>query len=335
MEASFTLDSFENLSLDALRTRRSAKWQTYPADVLPAWVAEMDFPLAPPIRETLLEAVEHDDCGYPYPGPLGEAFAAFAAARHGWLVDPGQVKLVPDVMSGITDLLDVLTGPGAEIVVNPPIYPPFFSAVRDIGRRVIEVPLAAGESGWTLDLDALERAFAAGAAAYLLCNPHNPTGRVFTREELCDVAELATRYRVLVLSDEIHAPLTLAGATHTPYVTVGEEAAAHSLTLASASKAWNIAGLKCALVVSGSATGEQLSSRMSPHLRYHSGHLGVVASVVAFIDGGPWLDGLLGQLDTQPSPARVAARERASRCPIRDARGGLSGLARLPRAWPR
>ena len=297
MEAPLTPDSFENLSIDALRARRSAKWQTHPEDVLPAWVAEMDFPLAPPIRAALLEAVERDDCGYPHPGPLGEAFAAFAADRFGWLVDPEQVRLVPDVISGIAGLLGALTDPGAGVVVNPPIYPPFFSAVREAGRRVIEAPLAARDDRWELDLDALERAFADGAAAYLLCNPHNPTGRVFTREELAGVAELASRHGVLVLSDEIHAPLTLPGATHTPYVALGAQAAAHGLTLASASKAWNIAGLKCAVVVSGSVKGAALSAKLSPQLRYHAGHLGVLASVAAFTDGGVWLDALLRQLD--------------------------------------
>ncbi len=298
MEAPLTLDSFENLSPDALRARRSAKWQTHPADVLPAWVAEMDFPLAPPIRAVLLEAIERDDCGYPHPASLGAAFAAFAADRFGWLVDPEQVRCVPDVMSGIAGLLGALTAPGAGVVVNPPVYPPFFTAVAEAGRRVIEAPLAAREGGWELDLDALDSAFSAGAAAYLLCNPHNPTGRVFTREELVGVAELAARHGVVVLSDEIHAPLTLPGATHTPYVALGDEAAAHGLTLASASKAWNIAGLKCAVVVSGSAAGARLSAKLSPSLRYHAGHLGVLASVAAFTDGGAWLDALLRQLDT-------------------------------------
>jgi cystathionine beta-lyase len=297
MEAPLALDSFENLSLDVLRARRSAKWRTHDADVLPAWVAEMDYPLAPPIRSALLEAVEHDDCGYPHPGRLAEAFATFAADRFGWAVDSAQVRLVPDVVSGLSGLIDALTEPGDGVVVNPPVYPPFFTTVRESGRRVIEAPLAAGAEGWALDLDALEQAFAGGAAAYLLCNPHNPTGRVFTREELARVVELATRHGVLVLSDEIHAPLTLAGAAHTPYVELGDEAAAHGLTLASASKAWNIAGLKCAVVVSGSPAGAKLVGKLSPALRYHAGHLGVLASVAAFTDGGPWLDALLLQLD--------------------------------------
>jgi cystathionine beta-lyase len=297
MEALPTFDVFDDLSLDELRARRSAKWVTYPEDVLPAWVAEMDFPLATPIRDVLLRAVKQHDCGYPHLAGLGEAFAGFAAERFGWSVDPGRVWLVPDVMSGIAGLLAVLTSPGDRVVVNQPVYPPFFSTITDGGRVVVNAPLAASFRGWELDLDALERAFADGAAAYLLCNPHNPTGRVFTREELVHVAVLADRHGVLVLADEIHAPLTLPGADHTPYVTLGDEAARHSLTLASASKAWNIAGLKCAVVVAGSAPGAELGGRLPQSLRYHAGHLGVLASIAAFTEGGPWLDGLLHRLD--------------------------------------
>jgi cystathionine beta-lyase len=259
----------------------------------------MDFPLAPPVREALLRAVEHDDCGYPHPGGLGEAFAGFAADRFGWSVDPERVWLVPDVISGIAGLLGALTEPGDGIVINPPIYPPFFPMIVGGGRRVVEAPLVEGARGWELDFDVLELAFA-DAAAYVLCTPHNPTGRVFDRDELQQVASLAERHGVIVLSDEIHAPMTLSGAVHTPYVTLGEEAARHGLTISSASKAWNTAGLKCAVVVAGSEAGAaELGARVPADARYHAGHLGVLASLAAFSDGGPWLDALLQQLDAR------------------------------------
>jgi cystathionine beta-lyase len=290
-------DPFDSVSLDELRLRRSSKWVTYPEDVLPAWVAEMDFALAPPIREALLRAVERDDCGYPHPDGLGEAFAAFAADRFGWAVDPEHVWLVPDVMLGISGLMGVLTAPGDRIVVNPPVYPPFFTAIAESDRTVVEVPLVESPDGWQLDLDALERAFASGAAAYLLCNPHNPTGRVLSADELASIAELAERHGVIVLADEIHAPLTLPGAVHTPYLTVGAAAARRGLSLWSASKAWNLAGLKCAVVVAGSAAGAaELGSRLPVSLRFHAGQLGVVASLAAFTEGGAWLDALLEHL---------------------------------------
>src|SRR5262249_12094328 len=159
---------------------------------------------------------------------------------------------------GIAELLGVLTEPGAGVVVNPPVYGPFFSTVAMLGRRIVEAPLALGDGAvWRLDLDALERAFADGASAYLLCNPHNPTGRVFARNELAAVAELAERHGVIVLADEIHAPMALPGSTHVPYPNVSEEAAAHGLVLQSASKAWNVAGLKAAVVAAGSEAGAE------------------------------------------------------------------------------
>ncbi len=297
MEVAADFDPFEHVSLAELRARRSTKWVTYPDDVLPAWVAEMDFPLAPPVRDALLRAVARDDCGYPHPAGLGEAFARFAAERHGWDVDPERVWLVPDVMLGVAGLLSVLTAPGDRVVVNQPVYPPFFNAISEGERVVVNAPLAAGERGWELDLEALDRAFADGAAAYLLCNPHNPTGRVFSREELEAVAVLAERHGVFVLADEIHAPLTLPGAVHTPYVALGEEAAGRGLTLASASKAWNLAGLKCAVVVAGSEAGAGLGSKLPRSLRFHAGHLGVIGSLAAFTEGGPWLDALVLRLD--------------------------------------
>jgi cystathionine beta-lyase len=298
MEAPLSLTSFDDLSLERLRARRSAKWATHPPDVLPAWVAEMDFRLAPPVREALLEAVERDDCGYPEPRELVGAFVAFAAEHFGWTVEPERLWIVPDVMSAIGSLLGTLTEPNAAVVVNPPIYPPFFGAITELDRRLVEVPLARDGARWILDLDALERAFADGAAAYLLCNPHNPTGRVFGRSELDTVARLADRHGVLVFSDEIHAPLTLPGATFTPYVALGDPAAAHGVTITSASKTWNIAGLKCAVAVAGSDTmGELLTQRLPVSLRHRAGHLGVIASVAAFSRGRPWLAGLLARLD--------------------------------------
>jgi cystathionine beta-lyase len=297
MAAPVTLD-FDDLSLEALRERQSVKWRMYPPDVLPAFVAEMDFPLALPVRDALLAALENDDCGYPHAERLGEAFAAFATERHGWTVDPERVALVPDVVSGIEGLVRALTEPDAGVVVNPPVYGPFFTTVAAAGRRIVEAPLVRDDDGvWQLDLDSLEQAFAGGAAAYILCNPHNPTGRVHTREELTAIAELAARYGVLVLADEIHAPMTLEGATHVPYVSLGEEAAAHGLTLASASKAWNVAGLKAAVVVSGSEAGAELASKLPAGLRFHAGHFGVLASIAAFTEGGAWLDELCRHLD--------------------------------------
>jgi cystathionine beta-lyase len=281
-----------DVSLDELRRRSSVKWTRYPEDVLPAWVAEMDFALAQPVQEALRAAVERSDAGYADSDPVPATFAAFALSRYGWTVDSDQVLPVADILTGIGITLDVLTEPGDGVVVNPPVYPPFFTIVRDRGREIVPVPL---REDWHLDLEGLERAFTRGARVFLLCNPHNPTGTVFTREELAAVAALAREHGVLVLSDEVHAPMTLAGAEHTPYLSLGEGGVAY----ASASKAWNVAGLKCAVVVAGSEETLMAFGRVPGHVHYQLGHFGVLATLAAFRDGVPWLDALNSHLDAQ------------------------------------
>jgi cysteine-S-conjugate beta-lyase len=276
--------------LPTLRRRRSSKWVEHPPDVLPAFVAELDVGLAPPVRDALLEAIEIGDLGYAEPGGVFESFAAFAQRRLGWAPDPARMRLVPDVMSGIVELLRVLTAPGDGVIITPPVYPPFFEGIPEAGRRVVEVPLQDGE----LDLDAIDAAFQGGARAFLLCNPHNPTGRVLDRARLEDVAALAARHDVVVLADEIHAPLTLPGAVHTPFAALGES---RSVVLASASKAFNLAGLKCAIAVAGDATVARELDRLPGEVRYRAGLLGVIGSQAAFDHGDAWLDDLLAALD--------------------------------------
>jgi cysteine-S-conjugate beta-lyase len=293
-------NGFEDLDLDRLRRRRSEKWRLHPPDVLPAFIAEMDYDLAEPVVAALRAAVDLDDCGYAMPDGIGETFAAFAAARHGWTVDPGRVHLVPDVMAGFDAILALATEPGDGVVINTPVYPPFFKHIGFARRQVVEVPLVRtdGLNGrWELDFAGLEAAFAAGARCYLLCNPHNPTGRVFSAEDLGRIASLAERYGVLVVADEIHASLTLPGARHTPFVSLGGAAAEHGVTLASASKAFNVAGLKGAVAVAGSATMERLLARLPESCQYGAGLFGVLASLAAWSSAADWLDALLGQLD--------------------------------------
>lgn len=289
---------FDELSLEALHARRSAKWSVFPPDVLPAWVAEMDFPLAVPVRDALRAAIDRDDCGYANPAGLPEAYAAFAESWFGWTVDPARLSLVPDVLVGIVETLRLVTAPGDRVVINPPIYPPFYTVLAEVGRTVERVPLLRHDDGrYDLDLAGLERAFAAGARAYLLCSPHNPVGRVFPKDDLIAVAELAQRYGVIVLADEVHAPLALAGATHTPFLTVSEPLGCDAIALVSASKAWNLAGLKCALIVAGSDRMRGALRAMPPEVRWRAGHLGVLAAIAAFHDGSGWLTELLAHLD--------------------------------------
>jgi cystathionine beta-lyase len=288
---------FDGLSIAELRKRRSAKWTMFPPDVLPAWVAEMDFPLDDGVRAALLASIEQDDCGYANGAGVATAFARFAAEWFGWTLDPRGVIVLPDVLVGIAEILHAMTKPGDRIVVNSPVYPPFFRTVRETERTIADVPLLRGEGGWELDFDGLERAFADGAAAYLLCSPHNPLGKVFTPGDLTRIAQLAKAHGVLVIADEIHAPLTMPGATFTPYLTVSDPLDGDGIALCSASKAWNLPGLKCAVAIAGSDRMRERLKLLPPELPWRAGNLGVVASIAAFEQGGPWLRALLSYLD--------------------------------------
>jgi cystathionine beta-lyase len=290
-------NGFEDLDLDRLRRRRSEKWRLHPADVLPAFIAEMDYDLAEPVLAAVRSALDLSDCGYANPAGLGEAFARFAADRHGWAVDPGRVHLVPDIMAGVEAILLLTTRRGDGVVINTPVYPPFFEHIANAGRRVVPVPLARRDGGWELDFAGLEAAFAAGARGYLLCSPHNPTGRVFSAADLGRIGSLAERYGVTVVSDEIHASLTLPGARHTPFVSLGGAAAEHGVTLASTSKAFNVAGLKAAVAVAGSASMQAVLNRLPAACQYGAGLPGVLASEAAWNSGDDWLDALIRQLD--------------------------------------
>lgn len=292
---------WDQITLAALRERRSAKWARYAADVLPAWVAEMDYPIAEPIRRALSEALARDDLGYAMPGELPDAFTRWAGRTWNWPVSPRDVRVVADVVTGIAEILRVATEPGDGVVIDPPVYPPFAGTIRRVGRTVVEAPLVHHAGQWALDLDRIEAAYAAGAKVHLLCSPHNPTGVVHPRATLAALAELANRWDVLVISDEIHAPLTLDGATHVPFPLVSPPAADVSLVVTSASKAWNIAGLKAAMVVASGPRTRAVLQQLPPELWSHTGHLGVLGSVAAFDSSEPWLTDALAILDRNRS----------------------------------
>jgi cysteine-S-conjugate beta-lyase len=282
------------LSLENLRLRHSAKWRFFDPDVLPAFVAEMDFPLAPAVKIALAEAVELDDTGYGYPDAIGlaDAFAGFARERLGWEVDPDQVTAAPDVVNAITSLLRSLAKPGDRVVINTPVYHPFFSIIEELGLELAEVPLVDGE----LDVDGIDAEFRRGAVALILCSPHNPTGTLPTEEQLRALAASAARHGAWVLSDEIHWPLTLPGARHVPFLSVGEEAREHGIALVSASKAFNLAGLSCAQFVTASERAATVVEEL-PFIAKHAGHFGGMASAAAYREGGAWLDDVVAVID--------------------------------------
>jgi cystathionine beta-lyase len=283
--------------LAKLRNRRSAKWRAFPGDILPLTVAEMDFALAPAIKQVLAEAVERSDTGYAAFGELGPALAAFAESRWGWQVDPDAVAMATDVSTACVELLHLLCRTDETVAISPPVYSPFFDWIAEAGARLLEAPLRQdGAGAWRLDLDALADAFASRPAAYILCNPHNPVGRVHTPDELAQVVRLAHTHGVVVISDEIHAPLTLPGASFTPFLSVAG-AAEVGISLISASKAWNLAGLKCAGIVAASPTMRALVERRSADTKWRVGHFGTLATVMAFTAAVDWLDNLLASLD--------------------------------------
>ncbi|MGY4739061.1 MalY/PatB family protein [Streptomyces sp. ATMOS53] len=285
------------LSLDRLRCRTSMKWRTHPADVLPLWVAEMDVPLAEPVVRVVTEALALGDTGYPAGTAYAEALAGFAAKRWGWDgLAVERTAIVPDVMLGVVEMLKLVTGPGDPVIVNPPVYPPFFPFVEHMDRRIAEAPL---DDDGRLDLDVLEEAYrgavaGGGRAAHLLCSPHNPTGTVHTARELSAVAELAGRYGVRVVADEIHAPLTAPGVDFVPYLAV--PGAESGLSLMSASKGWNLAGLKAALAVAGPEAAADLAL-LPEEVGHGPSHVGVLAHTAALREGTAWLDALLAGLD--------------------------------------
>jgi cystathionine beta-lyase len=257
----------------------------------------MDFDLAPPIGPAVAGALAIGDCGYPHKGALGEAYAAFAADRLGWDVDPGRVYPIPDVMTGLAEVVEAITPPGSGIVVNPPVYPPFRFRFGLYGRRIIDAPLARDAEGrYGLDPAAIEAALSQpGTAAYLLCSPHNPTGSVWSAGQLEMAADLCQRHGAALLVDEIHAPLVLPGARFVPFGSLRHEMTGQAFVFTSASKGWNIPGLKCGVAVAGSEQGYALLEQRAEALG--AAHLGVLASVAAFTEGRPWLDAVLRQLD--------------------------------------
>jgi cystathionine beta-lyase len=275
------------LTPDLLRARRSLKWNLYPEGVLPLWVAEMDFPTAPPVQQAIERAVRAESYGYPLPAKpsgLAEATAEHLESAHGWAVDPNGVHLVADVMRGVALAIEYLTGPDDAVVIPTPVYMPFFDVIELTGRPQVHVPMA----GRSLDVPAIDRALARGARTVILCNPHNPLGRVFTRAELLALAEVVHRHGARVIADEIHAPLVFDG-VHVPYAGLCTTTAGHTVTVTSASKAWNIPGLKCAQVVTSNVDDARAWAAIPIWATVGVSTLGIAANLAAYREGGEWL----------------------------------------------
>ncbi len=294
------MSRFDDISVERLRRRRTVKWSLHGPDVLAAWVAEMDFDVALPIRDALLEAVNREDFGYVEADTteLTTACTAFLLGRYGWSVPTARVFLVADMMAGIGGALDEFVPAATPVVLLTPSYPPLFEIIELSGRPVAPVPFLVDDAGRsTPDFDAIDAAFRAGARSLLLCNPQNPTGRVFTVEELSAIAGIVERHGARVISDEVHAPLVYPGHHHVPYASLSTATAAHTVTVTSASKAFNLAGLKCAQVVI-SNHDDAARWRTFPVLQVAGPTpIGIAASTAAYRLGTPWLDELIEYLD--------------------------------------
>ena len=285
-------------SLEVLRKRTSAKWRTFPEDVLPLPVAEMDFPIAKPIRDVLIDMIKRSDTGYSGIAPeLPQAFANYAKRNWDWTVNKDQFYLATDVGVAGVEVIRLWTEPGDKVVVNSPVYLNFFTWIKEAKCEAVDVPLLQLGDDWALDLTALENAFAAGAKAYILCHPHNPVGHVFTLDELEKIAELAKKYNVLVISDEIHAPLIFSKAKFIPYLNVSDTARETGLCITSASKAWNLAGLKCAQIVADNSAINDRLLQLPLASPWRTSLLGVWASIAAYNQGEPWLKAVINNVD--------------------------------------
>ena len=297
-------DQFDAVRLEDLEARTGFKWSRYTANgsgVLPAWVADMDFPIAEPIRRVVRDLVERSDLGYcepPEVGSLPEIFGQRMQEQLGWTVEPDRIRFLVNALQGLDLSLILGAEKGEGVVVQTPIYPPFLEAVSGTGRRLVESPLRRGPERFEMDLDQLRSAIDRDTRVFMLCNPHNPSGRSWTRSELEAVAELAIEHDLIVLADEIHNELVFPGHEHTVFETLGPEVKERTVTITSATKSFNLAGLELALLVFGS---EKLKRRFDelPHfVLAHPGIMGVEAARTAWRDGGPWLEETLAYLDS-------------------------------------
>lgn len=290
-----------DVSLEDLRRRRGGKWTSFGPDVLPAWVADMDFPIAEPIKAAVRAVLDRDDGGYPGEASLralGTVFAERMHARFGWEPDGPRTQPVGDLIQAMLASVATFAAPGEGVVIQTPIYPPFLQIVDMLGRRLVDNPLVPGPDRYEMDLDGLREAIDSDTRLLLFCNPHNPTGRVFERRELDGLAALVLEHDLIVVSDEVHADLAYEGARHIPFASLGPEIASRTITLTAATKAFNIAGLKCAVIHFGSkALKQRQTATFHPRLLGQPNVFGIEATLAAWREGDAWLAAVVAQLD--------------------------------------
>ena len=292
--------AIDRTTADMLRARGSVKWSAPGPGGFGAAVAEMDFGAAPAILDALARLSADANFGYLPPflaEELSEACAEFTKRRYGWDVDPALIHHVPDVIKALEIAITRFSRPGSPVILPTPAYMPFLSVPASLGREIIQVPMRGDRGFFTLDLDGISAAFRAGGHLLIFCNPYNPLGRVFTRPELTELSAVVERHGGRVFADEIHGPLVYPGARHIPYASTSDLAASHALTATSASKGWNLPGLKCAQVILTNEPDRQRWDEMGAFAAHGASNPGVVANIAAYRHGEAWLDEILGYLD--------------------------------------
>jgi cystathionine beta-lyase len=294
--------SFE-LSQGVLQARRSAKWNQYGADVLPAFVADMDFAVAAPIQAAIERIVRDRDYGYPLrdgerPDRLvAKVFVERMQSRYGWELEPDLVLPMADLVQGTYAAILAFSDPGDGVVLQVPNYPPFRDAITTTERRLLELPMRDDGTRYVFDMTELERLVDKRTRIFVLCNPQNPTGRVFSRDELTALGQFAVEHDLIVIADEIHSDLVYPGQEHIPFASLGPEIAARTVTLNSATKSFNIPGLRCALIAFGTdELRHRFHKRIPAKLTGSANIVGVDATVAAWSECQPWLDAVLDHL---------------------------------------
>lgn len=284
------MHDLDAITEESLVAKGGRKWSSYPGS-LGAFIAEMDFGVAPVIRDALAEIDERDLYGYAptqMVADLRVATAEFCAARYGWRFSAAHVEPASDVLAAFLGVLEFLTEPDTPIVLPTPAYMPFFDVARVTGRHLIEVPMLRTETEWTLDLEAIDDALSPGATL-VLCNPHNPIGKVYDSGELLALAEVVEANGARVFSDEIHAPLVYDPARHVPYASLSDLTAGHTATATAASKAFNIPGLKCAQLILSNSEDRAAWKRRGQFVSGAASNPGILATTAAYTRGGEWL----------------------------------------------
>jgi cystathionine beta-lyase len=281
------------------RSTESSKWRKYPPDVLPLWVADMDFPAPAPVIRALHERVEHGVFGYLLEQPeFFEVVVDRLRKRYGWQVQPEAILLLPGVIPAFNVACRALAAPGEGVLLQVPVYPPILRLPGHAGLARDEAPLGREADGrYSVDLDRFAAAIAPHTRVFLLCNPHNPVGRVFRRDELEAMAEICLRRGLAICADEVHCDLVYGGHQHIPVAALDPAIAERTITLMAPSKTFNLAGLKCsvAIIPNGELRARFVAAQAD--LVRGVNILGYTAALVAYRDGQPWLDGLLRYLE--------------------------------------